>query len=133
MSQPISKTSDDSLILGISVAVLAILVFALSLFVGSYISRQNKDLTEGIQGMKSQLAQSQQQSQAYLNLRNALVQYVQETKDVNVLRMMAYYGIVQVKQQEGQPAAPGAPQPPASAAPTSSSAPATPPASSTTR
>ena len=63
MSQPISKTSDDSLILGISVAVLAILVFALSLFVGSYISRQNKDLTEGIQGMKSQLAQSQQQSQ----------------------------------------------------------------------
>ncbi len=133
MSQPISKSSNDSLILGLSVTVLAVLVFVLSYRVSSYVSLQNDNLNASIQNMKRQLEQSKPMIEAYGNFRNALLQYVQKTGDGAVLQRMAYYGIVQVKQQEGQPAAPGAAQPATSAAPTSSSAPAAPPASSTTR
>ena len=129
MSQPISKTSDDSLILGICVTVLAVLVAVMSLRVSSYISLQNDNLNANMQNMERQLEQSKPMREAYGRFRDALLQYVQKTGDGAVLQRMAYYGIVQVQQkpQEGQPAAPGAAQAPTPATP------ATPPASSTTR
>lgn len=133
MSQPISKTSDDSLILGISVAVVAILVFVLSYRVSSYIALQNDNLTASIQNMKRQIEQSKPVIEAHMRFRDTLLQYVKQTGDGNVLRLLAAYGIVQVKEQ---PPAAGAPAAGAAAAPSSAapaSAPATPPASSTTR
>ncbi len=124
MSQPISKTSDDSLILGICVAVVALLVFVLSYRVSSYIQLQNDNLTSNIQGMKRQFEQSRPMIETNMRFRDALVQYVQKTGDGAVLQRMAYYGIVQVQQQPAGQSAAGAPA--AGAAAPNSAAPAAP-------
>jgi hypothetical protein len=126
MSQPNFKSSDDSPILGISIAVVAILVFLLSWRVGSYISLQNTNLDASIQNMKRQVEQGQPLVQNFARFRDTLMEYVKQTQDINVVRLLAAYGVVQVQQQapqQGQPAAPGAAQAPAQPA-----APATQPA-----
>lgn len=126
MSQPNFKSSDDSPILGISIAVVAILVFLLSWRVGSYISLQNTNLDASIQNMKRQVEQGQPLVQNFARFRDTLMEYVKQTQDINVVRLLAAYGVVQVQQQapqQGQPAAPGAAQVPAQPA-----APATQPA-----
>jgi hypothetical protein len=51
MSQPNFKSSEESPILGISIAVVAILVFLLSWRVGSYISLQNTNLDSSIHNL----------------------------------------------------------------------------------
>ena len=132
MSQPISKTSDDSLILGICVAVVAVLVFVLSYRVSSYISLQNDNLSSNIQSMKRQLEQGRPMIENNMRFRDALVQYVQKTGDGAVLQRMAYYGIVQVQQPPagGAPAA-GATAPNSAAPAAPAGAPATPASSST--
>lgn len=128
MSQPNFKSSEELPILGIAVAVLAILVFLLSWRVGSYISLQNTNLDSSIQNMKKQLEQGQPIDQNFVRFRDTLMRYVQETKDVNVVRLLAAYGVVQVQQapaQGDQPAAPGTVQSPAApAAPAQPAAPA---------
>jgi K+-transporting ATPase A subunit len=116
MSQPNFKSSDDSPILGISIAVVAILVFLLSWRVGSYISLQNTNLDASIQNMKRQVEQGQPLVQNFARFRDTLMEYVKQTQDINVVRLLAAYGVVQVQQQapqQGQPAAPGAAQAPA--------------------
>lgn len=133
MSQSNFKSSEELPILGISIAVLAILVFLLSWRVGSYISLQNQNLDSSILNMKKQLEQGQPIDQNFMRFRDTLMQYVQQTKDVNVVRLLAAYGVVQVQQapaQADQPAAPGAAQAPAQppASPTKPAAPATQPA-----
>ena len=116
MSQPNFKSSEEFPILGISIAVLAILVFLLSWRVGSYISLQNTNLDSSILNMKKQLEQGQPIDQNFMRFRDTLMNYVQQTKDVNVVRLLAAYGVVQVQQApatQDQPAAPGAAQAPA--------------------
>jgi len=120
MSQPNFKSSEELPILGIAVAVLAILVFVLSWRVGSYISLQNANLDSSIQNMKKQIEQGQPLVQNFTRFRETLLQYVQQTKDVNVVRLLAAYGLVQVQQapaQGDQPAAPGTVPPAAPAQP----------------
>ena len=115
MSQPNFKSSEELPILGISIAVLAILVFLLSWRVGSYISLQNTNLDSSILNMKKQLEQGQPIDQNFMRFRDTLMNYVQQTKDVNVVRLLAAYGVVQVQQApatQDQPAAPGAAQAP---------------------
>lgn len=121
MSQPNFKSSEESPILGISIAVVAILVFILSWRVGLYISLQNTNLDSSIQNMKRQIEQGQPLVQNFARFRDALLQYVQQTKDVNVVKLLAAYGVVQVQQQ-----APPADQPAAPAAAASSLQPTTP-------
>ncbi len=131
MSQPNFKSSEELPILGISIAVLAILVFLLSWRVGSYISLQNQNLDSSIQNMKRQLEQGQPIDQNFMRFRDTLMEYVKQTKDVNVVRLMAAYGVVQVQQapaQTDQPAAPGAAQAPATLAQPKSAAPTAQPA-----
>ncbi|MBI5821721.1 MAG: hypothetical protein HZA88_22345 [Verrucomicrobia bacterium] len=114
MSQPNFKSSEESPILGISIAVVAILVFILSWRVGLYISLQNTNLDSSIQNMKRQIEQGQPLVQNFARFRDALLQYVQQTKDVNVVKLLAAYGVVQVQQQAppaDQPAAPAAAAP----------------------
>lgn len=126
MSQPNFKSSEESPILGISIAVVAILVFILSWRVGLYISLQNTNLDSSIQNMKRQIEQGQPLVQNFARFRDALLQYVQQTKDVNVVKLLAAYGVVQVQQQApptDQAAAPGATQAP-TLQPTTPAAPA---------
>ncbi|MCX6907795.1 MAG: hypothetical protein NTY01_07110 [Verrucomicrobia bacterium] len=121
MSQPNFKSSEEFPILGISIAVVAILVFLLSWRVGSYISLQNANLDSSIQNMKRQLEQGQPIDQNFMRFRDTLMNYVQQTKDVNVVRLLAAYGVVQVQQgpaPQDQPAAQGAAQAPAQPAAT---------------
>jgi hypothetical protein len=131
MSQPNFKSSEESPILGISIAVVAILVFLLSWRVGSYISLQNTNLDSSIQNMKRQLEQGQPIDQNFMRFRDTLMNYVQQTKDVNVVRLLAAYGVVQVQQAPADQQVPqGATQPgtaPA-AAPAAPAAPAAQPA-----
>lgn len=125
MSQPNFKSSEESPILGISIAVIAILVFVLSWRVGLYISLQNTNLDSSIQNMKRQIEQGQPLVQNFARFRDELLKYVQQTKDVNVVRLLAAYGVVQVQQQAppaDQPAAPAAAAP--SMQPTTPAAPA---------
>jgi hypothetical protein len=128
MSQPNFKPSEEFPILGISVAILAILVFVLSWRVGSYISLQNDNLDRSIQNAKRQLEQGQPMDQNFVrlldvliqdakrrqdgNLIQLLLQYAQQTQDRNALQLLVNHGILQVQ----QPGAAQAPAQPAAAA-----------------
>jgi len=127
MSQPTFKTSEELPILGISIAVLAVLVFVLSLRVGSYISLQNDNLDRSIQNAKRQIEQSLPMDQNFVrlldtliqdgkrrqdgNLLTMLVQYAQQTQDRNALQLLINHEILRVQQPGAaqQPAAPAVP------------------------
>ena len=124
MSTPISKTNDEAPILGISIAVLAIVVAVLSWCVVDYIKLQNQNIQAGIQNMEQQIARAQQMDQNNIRLVQLFVGYIQQSKDANnisrvlapYMQFLPFFGIpVQPgpAPQAGQPAAPAAAPAPA--------------------
>jgi hypothetical protein len=116
MSLPISKPSSDSVILGISVTVLAVIIVLLSWRVGAYIELQNQSIKNSIQGMEQQIGRGQQMDLTSQRLMQAFLTYINQTKDQSLARLLNPYvqllpvfGI-QIQQQPagapaGQPAA----------------------------
>lgn len=93
---PTMTTAKENLIPGICVALLSLMVFLMGWRVSSHISAQNDDLNIRLTAAKQQ---RDGQMQSLMNFRNALLQYVQQTRDGNVLMLMNRYGLVQVQQQ----------------------------------
>ena len=119
MSLPISKSNDEAPILGISIAVLAIVVLVFSWRVSAFIELQNQNIRTNIQNMEQQSARGQQMDQTSLRLVQVFLNYVQQSKDANISRLITPYVPVlpvfgvQIQQAPAgqQPAAQAAPAP----------------------
>jgi hypothetical protein len=76
-------------------------------FAADYVQLQNLNRDGAIENLKWQLEQGRQADQDFNRLREALAQYVRQTKDVNLVRLLASYGVVLAQQMNP----PGAPSP----------------------
>jgi hypothetical protein len=120
MNDMLHRTSRPP-VLGVCVAILALLVALLGWQMSSFMNLQNRNLTSGIQSARQQIEQSRPVDQQLNNLLNLLGQYIKATGDQqNVLELMRRAGIrlqdasaaSGAQQQSGapsgsQPAAPG--------------------------
>jgi hypothetical protein len=126
MSEMTSNKCSSTPIVSISVAVLAILLAVLAWRFGVYISQQNENLTTNIAAARQQIEAGRPLDQGFNNLLQLLVQYLEQTRDPNVVALMSRHGLnVQVQQppagaQPAQPAAgtPATPKPAATGAAT---------------
>ncbi|MBI5817937.1 MAG: hypothetical protein HZA88_03040 [Verrucomicrobia bacterium] len=124
MSEMNSNKCSGTPIVSLSVAVLAILVAVLAWLFSGFIKQQNENLTTNIVATRQQAEASSQQLN---NLIQLLGQYLQQTRDPNVVMIMNRRGLnVQLQQpqagaqQPAQPAtgAPATPRPAATGATT---------------